>query len=76
MLAETRIEAGLHHLQQCLLDEPVQHRRDSQYTDSSAGLFDLDFPDRLGPLSFGEFSGSILLILFGPLRVASRGPLL
>src|SRR5690606_14996767 len=38
VLAEGRIEDRLHHLQNGLLDEPIEHRRDPQLPDPAATL--------------------------------------
>src|SRR5690625_4398997 len=50
VFAEERIEVGLQHLQQRLLDKTVQHRRYPQRADAAAGLFNLDLQDRLRPV--------------------------
>jgi site-specific DNA recombinase len=38
---ERRVEVGLQHLKQALLDEPVEHRRDAESSRPPAGLGDL-----------------------------------
>jgi hypothetical protein len=41
VLRETRVEAGLQDLQQGLLDEPVEHRRDTKLAYPAAALGNL-----------------------------------
>src|SRR5471032_1521388 len=44
MLAEGRVQNRLQHLQQCLLDQPIRHRRDAKLA-----LTSLRFRDRYSP---------------------------
>lgn len=45
VLRERRVEDGLEHLRDGLLDQPVQHRGDPQQPHTTIGLRDLDPPD-------------------------------
>jgi hypothetical protein len=49
-VAEARIEDGCEHLQQRLLDQPIQRRRHPQQPLAAGGLGDRHPPDRLRPV--------------------------
>jgi len=50
-VVKVRVEGGRQHLQQRLLDQPIQHRRHPQLPRPAGELRDLHPPDRLRPVS-------------------------
>jgi len=50
VFAEAGVDQGLQHLQQCLLDESVQHRRNTQLALASVRFRDHHFAYRTGPV--------------------------
>jgi len=53
-LREAGVEPRLQHLQQELLDEAVEHRRDAEHSLAAAGLRNRDPPHQPGPVAPGE----------------------
>lgn len=50
VLTECRVKYRLQHLRQCLLDQPIRHRRNAKLALAAVGFRDPDPPYRTGPV--------------------------
>ena len=72
MFAEGGVDQGLQHLQQCLLDQSIQHRGDAQLALAPVRFGDHHFAYRTGPVA----SCQQTLADVGPALAYHRGGLL